>query len=96
MPIPKWHALMPALRLLRRTVEAFLERKRSAWRNLLHILMMCDPTLLVIVFVCSSGNAAHHLNELVEVDLAVAVVVDFSDRLVELILSVHIFEFVAG
>ena len=42
--------------------------------------------------ICSLGDTAHHLEELLEIDLTVAVLVDLGDGLVELLLRVDVAE----
>ena len=44
----------------------------------------------------SLADAAHHLHELFEVNLAVAIIVDFCNGLVELFLCVHVSEHVSS
>lgn len=43
--------------------------------------------------ICSLGDTAHHLEELLEIDLTITVLVDLGDGLVELLLRVDVAEF---
>ena len=53
-------------------------------------------TSLVIVFGFSGCDAAHHLEELLEIDFSVSVFVDLGDSLIELGLRVYIAELFAS
>ena len=53
------------------------------------LFLACAITSLI-------GSVPHHLHKLVEVNLAVAVLVDLGDGRVELRLGVHAAEFFAG
>lgn len=44
----------------------------------------------------SLSDTAHHLEELLEVDLSVTILVNFGDRLIKLVLRVDIAELFAG
>ena len=44
----------------------------------------------------SIGDATHHLKELLEINLTVAILIDLGDRRVELLGRVHVSELFAG
>ena len=50
--------------------------------------------LLLFLSSFSVCDASHHREELIEVNLTIAIFINLSDRLIKLLLSVHVSEFV--